>query len=275
VRRPALLLVALLAASRASAAPPPLDPALAGRGPAGRPRLEVSRAGAAVLAGGILAAWTVGLAAEASGPPEGCRWCAPGALDRGARDALRWRHPAAAGEASDALRVAVPLGSAAAVAWLAARDGGAREALEDALAVGAALAIAAPLTTAAKHGTARLRPGAWAAGGPRGEGDLHSFFSSHASQAFAAATAATQVARLRGRPGWRWLGAAALGAPAGTAWLRIAADQHWASDVLAGAGAGALVGLAVPPLVLRRRPDGRGSPLASLGPAPGGLAVAF
>jgi membrane-associated phospholipid phosphatase len=272
VRRPALLLVAVLAASRASASAQ-LDPALARPDP--RPRLALSLAGAAAVAGGVAAAWTLGAAASSSRRLEACRWCAPGAFDRGVRDALRWSDPAAAGEASDALRVAVPLGSAAAVAWLAARDGGAREALEDVLAMGAALAAAAPLTTAVKHGTARLRPQAWAAGGARSEAELHSFFSSHASQAFAAAAAATQVARLRGRPGWRWLGAAALGAAAGTAWLRIAADQHWATDVLAGAGAGALVGFAVPPLVLRRRADPRGARRPSLAPAPGGLALVF
>jgi membrane-associated phospholipid phosphatase len=265
VRRLAVLL-AILAVSPAAAALPP----------APRPRLTVSAAGAAALAAGAGAAWSLAAAAGGAGRPGACRWCEPNALDRGARDALRWSDPAAAGEASDALRLAVPLGAAAAVAWLAARDGGGLvEALEDVLTVGAALAISAPLADAVKHGTARVRPDAWAAQGARGEHDLHSFYSGHASQVFAAAAAATQVARMRGRRGWRWLGALALGGAATTAWLRVAADQHWATDALAGAGAGALVGLAVPPVVLRRRHEALGAPAASLAPAPGGVAILF
>jgi membrane-associated phospholipid phosphatase len=275
VRRLAVLL-AVLAASSASAATAPLDPAVARGATVPRPRLRLSGAGAAMLAGGAAAAWSLAAATDGSGRPGACRWCEPTALDRGAREALRWSDPAAAGDASDALRLAVPLGSAAAVAWLAARDGGGfREALEDVLAVGAALAITAPLASAVKHGTARLRPRAWEAGGARGERDLHSFYSGHASLAFAAAAAATQVARLRGRAGWRWLGAATFGAAAATAWLRVAADQHWATDALAGAGAGTLVGLAAPPLVLRRRAGAESALEASLAPAPGGLAIVF
>ncbi|HET9554449.1 MAG TPA: hypothetical protein VFP50_15910 [Anaeromyxobacteraceae bacterium] len=37
---------------------------------------------------------------------------------------------------------------------------------------------------------------------------------------------------------------------AATGWLRVAADRHWATDVLAGAAAGTTVGLVVPLLVL-------------------------
>jgi membrane-associated phospholipid phosphatase len=267
------VLLAMLAVSRAVAAAASLE-APGPAAPALRPRLQLSGAGAAALAAGAGAAWSLAAAAEGAGRLGACRWCETNALDRGARAALRWGDAAAAGEASDVLRLAVPLGSAAAVAWLAARDGGGLvEALEDVLAVGAALAISAPLATAVKHGTARVRPSA--ARGARGENDLHSFYSGHASQVFAAAVAATQIARMRGRRGWRWLGALAVGAAATTAWLRIAADQHWATDALAGAGAGALVGLAVPALVLRRPKDALGAPAASLAPAPGGVAILF
>jgi membrane-associated phospholipid phosphatase len=89
---------------------------------------------------------------------------------------------------------------------------------------------------------------------------------------FAAAAAATQVARLRGRPGWRWLAVLSFTAAAATGWLRVAADQHWATDVLAGATVATAVGWTVPALALKAKPD---PAAARLVPAPGGLALLF
>jgi membrane-associated phospholipid phosphatase len=276
VRCIAAVSLLILALPRAAAgAPLPVDPAREGVRAPDRPALRLDGWGLAALAGGTLAVWGVG-AATSDEPLVACRWCEPSQFDRGARDLLRWRDTKAAASASDTLLLAVPLGSLAAAAWLGGRDGGWREAAEDVLAVAGALALTAPITDMAKHGTARLRPGAWAAGGPSGEGDLHAFFSGHTSRTFAAATAAAQVARLRGRSSWKWIAAVGFAASAATGYLRVAADAHWATDVIAGAAAGTAIGLAVPPLVLRRRSEalakGRGLQLA---PAPGGLALVF
>lgn len=241
-----------------------------------RPSLHVDRSGAAsILAGGLLL-WGANALEQQADDPTRCRWCEPEGVDRLARRTLRWRDTDAAGNASDALFVAVPLGSAAAVAWLAARDGGGRrEILEDVLLVAAAVAVADPLTTAVKHGTARLRPQASDAGAPRVQGDLHAFWSGHTARVFTAATAAAQVARLRGRPGWKWVAGVGLAAAATTGYLRVAADQHWATDVLAAAAAGATIGWAVPTFALRAPGSaGRRTPI-SLAPAPGGLALRF
>jgi membrane-associated phospholipid phosphatase len=237
-----------------------------------RPALRVEPSTAAALGAGALALWGASAVEREADPVTRCRWCEPGRLDRWAREQLRWRS-GGAGRASDRLFLSVPLGSAAAVGWLAARDGHLREAAEDVLLVAAAIAIADPLTTGVKHATGRLRPGAWAAGAPRVEGDLHSFFSGHTSRVFAAAAAASQVTRLRGRGGSRWIAALGLGAAAVTGWLRVAADQHWATDVLAGAAAGAAVGWAVPTFALR--PPGTRGPVTTLAPAPGGIAILF
>jgi membrane-associated phospholipid phosphatase len=55
-------------------------------------------------------------------------------------------------------------------------------------------------------------------------------------------------------------------------YLRVAGDQHWATDVLAGAAVGGLVGWAVPWVFHRvRRPGARVTVL----PAPGGFAVVY
>jgi membrane-associated phospholipid phosphatase len=236
---------------------------------AARPHLSLDRSGTAAVVGGALAAWMLSgsVAAKDTGS---CHWCEPEGFDLRARDALRWEHPGAAAAASDVLLVAVPLGSAAAVAWLGATEGGAREVVEDLSAMAAALAVTSSLTDAAKHGTGRLRPEPWAAGRTPSGGDAHSFFSSHTSRVFAAAAAATQVARLRRRRGWRWLGVASFTAAATTAWLRVGADQHWATDVLAGAASATAIGFTVPSLMLRSR---RGT--LAISPSPGGLAVVF
>ena len=99
-----------------------------------------------------------------------------------------------------------------------------------------------------------------------------SFWGGHSMLAFSVAAASTQVARLRGRPGWRWLAAVTFAGAAATAWLRVAADRHWLTDVVVGAGVGTAVGLGVPRLVLR--PAG-GRSTVTLVPAPGGLALVF
>jgi membrane-associated phospholipid phosphatase len=89
---------------------------------------------------------------------------------------------------------------------------------------------------------------------------------------FAAAAAATQVARLRGRRGWEWVAAAGFTAAAATGWLRVAADQHWATDVLAAAAVGTAVGWAIPTFSLRPVARAGG---ATVVPAPGGFAIVF
>lgn len=281
-----LSLLLALPAPRARPEPPPaverpaatgdeevLEPPGTGEGDPERPRLSVGAPSAAVLAGGAIALWGDGGVHDPSAAPPRCHWCEPGGFDLWARDRLEWREGDVAARASDLLLLGIPLCSAAALGWLGVREGGSREAIEDVLVIGAAVALADPLTTRVKEASARLRPGAWAAGGPRAMGDVHSFVSAHTARVFAAATAATQVGRLRGRHGWRWVAAVAFGAAAATGWLRMAADQHWATDVLAGAVAGASVGWAVPSLALCR--PGERSRAATLVPAPGGLAVVF
>jgi len=88
-----------------------------------------------------------------------------------------------------------------------------------------------------------------------------SFYSGHTSAAFAVAVSLATRASLRGdRDAWvAW--AAGLPLAAATGYLRIAADRHYLSDVLAGAGAGTLFGVLVPRLLH--------SPGAASAPQPG------
>jgi membrane-associated phospholipid phosphatase len=81
-----------------------------------------------------------------------------------------------------------------------------------------------------------------------GRDDNESFFSLHASQSATLASLIC-VRRLR-RANRTWIDGLACGAAASasaaTGILRIVADQHYATDVLAGWGAGALFGTALP-----------------------------
>jgi membrane-associated phospholipid phosphatase len=132
----------------------------------------------------------------------------------------------------------------------------------DALIAGETVALAGLFGQAVKLAIARERPGARARDGTRGSRDEHaSFYSGHTNSAFAVAVALATCASLRGDPDAWVAWAAGLPLAAATGYLRIAADRHYLSDVLAGAGAGALFGILVPRLLH--------SPSAASTPQPG------
>lgn len=283
VRAGALLALALLLRAGGAAAQE-VDDVPAAAGPASpvaapeeapaAPRLTLDLPTSAATSGALLLAAGLAGSSRLSLTPGACRWCEPGRLDRWARGQLRWGSPGRAARASDLAATAVPAGAALAVGLMALHpSSGWREPAEDLLAVTEAVAVATALTQGAKVGFARLRPEPWASGREPSANDLHSFWSGHTSLAFSAAAAATQVARLRGRSGWRWLGLASFAGAAAVGWLRVAGDQHWLTDVLAGAAVGTASGLGVPLLVLR--PAGGRRPALTLAPAPGGLALLF
>jgi membrane-associated phospholipid phosphatase len=241
------------------------------------PRLTLDLPLHAALTGGLLLVDGASLLLTDQLVAPRCRWCQPDQFDRWARRELRWTAGSVASTASDVLVVALPVGAALTLG-LAGRAAGAeaREVGEDLLVVTEAVAVATLLTQASKFGVARLRPDGWAAGQAAGGGGADSrmsFWGGHSALAFTVAGAATEVARLRGRADWRWMALATFTGAAATGFLRVAADRHWVTDVLVGAGVGTAVGLAVPQLVLR--PAGEHVPAVTLVPAPGGLAILF
>jgi membrane-associated phospholipid phosphatase len=200
--------------------------------------------------------------------PPTCRWCTPGSFDAWAHRTFLWSDPALAGTWSDALQVLVPVGVTAALVVPSLAGGASRRAGEDALLVAEAYAITLLGTEVAKVSAARLRPEAFDGSGPTNTTDSRvSFWSAHTSSTFAAATAAGTVALVRGYESGPWILGLGLAGAATTGYLRMAADAHWATDVLAGAAFGAAVGVAVP--LLHRVSDGR----VQLVPAPGGVAL--
>jgi membrane-associated phospholipid phosphatase len=206
---------------------------------------------AVILVGG--AGW---IASEAlfkeSLAPGACRWCGTNDVDSGVRDALRWHDTERANRWSNIFAYGVvPAGAFGFSLIVAGHDRRMRNWPIDALVVLEAMVLAADLNQTAKFLIGRQRP--YVANRVEGEPlpeDNLSFYSGHTSFTFSLAAAAGTVSTIRGyrlTPAVWALGATAAAA---TGYLRIAADRHYASDVLTGAVVGAAVGVAVP-LLLR------------------------
>lgn len=217
------------------------------------------------LTGGLFLGW---LASEAvfkkDLAPPSCRWCdrAPDGSDtlngfdrwaRGMRGA-----PEQLGSFDMLSNAAGFLLLPAAIAgldyWAASADGGGALVGTDLLLVAEAAVVTLSVNQVVKFLAGRERPFVHVLA--ESEKPLThlptdnnlSFFSGHSSFAFSITAAAATVAELRGyRRAWLlW----ALGVPAasGVALLRMAADKHYATDVLIGAAVGTAMGIAVPRL---------------------------
>lgn len=112
---------------------------------------------------------------------------------------------------------------------LLARDDRAGQVAFDALV--SSIIASKGITPALKHLVHRGRPNG---------GDDDAFPSNHATQAFAVASVI--ATHYEHRPWVRWL---AYGVATGVGVSRVYHDAHWTSDVIAGAGIGALVGTTV------------------------------
>jgi membrane-associated phospholipid phosphatase len=187
--------------------------------------------------------------------PLECRWCEANDVDLSVRSALRWTdHGGTAITLSNVgAYVLAPAAAFGLVALAAAHDGRSQNTLTDLLIIAQAAVLAGDLNQLVKFSVGRQRPYAHA-GVPnpdhrQGPEDANlSFYSGHTNFTFAVAAAAATVGHLRG---YRWAPAALVAGvliAGATGYLRIAADQHYLTDVLAGAAAGTAIGVAVPML---------------------------
>jgi membrane-associated phospholipid phosphatase len=214
------------------------------------------------------AIWIGSQALEATLAPAACRWCAVGSPDREIRRALVWDSRATADTISNVVAFALmPAAIVGLDALAASHDQAGSRVGVDMGIVAETTVIAADVNAVTKVLAGRERPGVHAMtseekarAGHHADDDL-SFFSGHATEAFALATSAGTVATLRG---YRWApvvwGAEAPLAFA-TAYLRIAADRHWFTDVAVGMIVGAGLGVAIP--CVFHRPEPMASPLAA------------
>jgi membrane-associated phospholipid phosphatase len=197
-----------------------------------------------------------------------CRWCdrhddgsdALNALDKAGRG-LRWSNTEAANTVSNVLGYAIdPAAALGAVAIAAGVEGRLDETAANALLIMEASCSAAMLTQLVKFAVGRERPfvhylSAREKGRTTKPSDNNvSFFSAHSNFAFALATSSGTIAWLRGYRYAPAVFATTLPIAATIAYLRVAADRHYLTDVLTGAVVGTAAGFAIPFLFHRGEP---------------------
>jgi membrane-associated phospholipid phosphatase len=261
----ALLLIATPVA-RAQTAPAPPAPAPLTPAPAPSvPELPYSLKVDATITGAAIVGWIGSELLKGQLAPSTCRWCDPPGFDSNVRDALRWNDT----ERANVISYVVPLGVEPLVVFgldaLAAHDAKAppRTAWVDALLISEATAVAMAMNQAVKFVVGRERPFVHAL--PEAEKPLTahpsdnnvSFYSGHSTWAFAMAVSGGTVASMRRYRLAPWIWASGLTVAVASAYLRIAADRHYFSDVLTGSAIGSLTGFAVPYLFHNPKSPGR------------------
>lgn len=220
-----------------------------------------------------LSATALWLGIEASAPlwaPEACKWCAPPALDRKVRDALKVEATSLANVSSYGTAALAPFIVFGGLGLSGAAHGGGTF-WTDVMITSEAAATTMLVTNLFKGVVGRERPFVQALDErerrerePSSDDNL-SFFSGHTSFTFALATAGGTVAWLRGYEHAPYVWAAGLGMAGLTGYLRIAADRHYFTDVLTGAVVGSAFGVGMPLLLHGRT---RSAPRLSLAPLP-------
>ena len=220
----------------------------------------------AVAAGGALGL----LALKNQLAPVTCRWCNPPGFDADVTRTLAWSNTGAASTTSDVLQVAIGGG----VLGYAVLDGyrrGDREAgFANALLITEATSIALLIDEGVKYAVGRSRPYVFLGRQGDSPGGNLSFFSGHTTFAFAVAASSSTLLLSQHAPGAVALSVIAFSAAGLTGYLRIAAEQHYLTDVLAGAVVGTAVGWAVPHFFHAPREGG-----LALRPVPGGISIAW
>lgn len=203
--------------------------------------------------------------------PATCTWCDPPGFDASVRDALVWNDPKRANTLADIAGYYSPPVFAIGSLILASGARDARHWVDDALPVFEAGIGVSLLHHIAKFSLPRERPAHHFGGVEVEPGEPNfSFFSGHTSLAFSIAVSAGTVAHLRHYRAEPYIWAGGLALATATAYLRIAADAHYLSDVTVGAIMGSLTGYAVPHLLHR---DVFFSERATLAPTPNGVAL--
>lgn len=184
--------------------------------------------------------------------PAACRWCAPTGVDESVRDALVWDNSARAATLSDfAAYVAAP---GLVISTFALSDAALPRStirfIDDIVPVAEALVYGQLITNIGKYIVGRQRPYARFAEGeivPTNEDNL-SYPSGHSSSTFSIAVAAGMVAHRRRAKLEPVVWAGGLTIAASAAYLRIAADRHYFTDVVTGSALGVAFGFLIPRL---------------------------
>jgi membrane-associated phospholipid phosphatase len=230
-----------------------------------------------IVTGGLAVSTLTLMLLDRSLAPLDCKWCVPGSIDGDISRSVMWSNPTTANTLSNVMQFAVPVGVMGFGLIQAYRLDDPEAGWAGVLLITEATSLAMLANTIVKYSVGRARPYVW-----KGTPDLYpsatdanvSFFSGHVTFVFAVVVSGSTLFFMQDMPGAPWVLGFGLAAASFTAYLRMAADKHYLSDVLVSAGVGSLVGWAVP--YLFHRPGRKGAPQAGdLMPAPGGIAVAW
>jgi membrane-associated phospholipid phosphatase len=210
--------------------------------------------------------------------PKTCRWCTPPGIDVAARNALVWTGAERTADIlSTVIDAAIPA-SAATYLLLSANGGGDVNAgLVDTLLVTEAAAAALLLNQVVKLLVGRKRPHVFFKndlGYAESEDNL-SFYGGHTSFAFSVTAATVTVAAMRGYAGVGIVAGVGFTLSAAVGYLRIAADQHYLTDILIGSAVGGLIGWAVPRIFHSPIPTSTQGTSAGMKMPPVGLTLVF
>jgi len=231
----------------------------------------------ASIAGGVMLTSVLFQVFQSEMAPSKCHWCAPGGIDASVRNALVWDdrfRTADVLSSVDALGV-IPASAVVYLVLSAHGRGDTRAGFVDSLLAVEAASVALLMNQTLKLLVARQRPYAYYGrdvGASANEANL-SFPGGHTSFAFSVVAATVTLASMRGYSGTAAVAGVGFALAAGVAYLRMAADQHYLSDVLVGAVIGGLTGWAIPRFF--HSPEAGAPQPGALRFAPGGLAIAF
>ncbi len=184
-----------------------------------------------------------------------CNWCAVDSVDESVRNALVWRNTNSAKLLSNLDGyVAAPLFSLGMTlaGSLTSDDPSWARVIDDGIPVLETVLLAEVFDQGIKFSVGRQRP--YAHFNPPATPDLEdnvSFFSAHSALVFGLATSAVVIAHRRHywTEPYIWIGGGVLALS--TVYFRMAADQHYLSDIATGATIGIVSGIFVPKLMDR------------------------
>ena len=187
-----------------------------------------------------------------------CRWCEPDSTDISVRNALVWNSTKTASILSNVtgyvLAPVVGIGLVG-LGSITAENPTYGQVFDDVAPIFETIVISQLGVQAIKFGVGRQRPFVhFGPPAPHDVDDNVSFFSGHSALVFGIATSAGVIAHRRRYWVEPYVWGIGMTLAATTAYLRMAADKHYLSDVLAGTAWGIASGLTIP--LLMRRPEG-------------------
>lgn len=183
--------------------------------------------------------------------PKTCRWCEPPSFDRSVRNSLVWNNTARADLFSsiDAYILAPLVGFG--LLYAADHSAGWARLMDDIIPVAETIAITQTVVLAIKYAVGRQRPDAHFddTGRPATKQDNQSFPSGHSSLGFSITAAAGLICHWRHYWTEPYVWGAGIALSLSTEYLRMGADKHYLTDVVAGGALGVAGGLLIPRLM--------------------------